>query len=154
MGVNRSVFYFDDSGSPSAGGNVGPLNVSSMSKLYLFRVRGSILGGWGSVPAGAANNNLTFMGIQWVSHGDSPVDLVSGANSANYLWVGQVQTDSTSTWAPTTGDGEFASWVPIDIEWRGQFPLGSDIDFYFSTAQTIGSGGTWAVSGNMEVNWT
>jgi len=152
--ATRAVLYFDNSGSPTGGHNVGPLNVASMTKLHALRVRGSVLGGFTNVAAGSANDNGVFMGAQWVTHGSSPLSVVTQSTVSNFLWVGQYQTDAVAIWAPTTGDGEFGSWVPINIDWQGQFPLGNDIDFYFSTGQTVGSGRTWAEAGNIEVLYT
>ena len=155
MGFSRALKYFNNAGSPTGDQAVGPLNVTSMSKLFAAKVTGSILGGYTSIPPGAATDNAVFIGVQWVSHGSTPLSVVTQSTSSNFLKVRQMsQENMVSTWAPDSGNAEFGIWSGIDLDWRGQLPLGSNIDFWFSMGQTIGTTFTWAAAGAIEIVYT
>jgi hypothetical protein len=154
--ANKSCYFFRTTGSPAATFNQGPWNVGNINKLFHVKLSGSIYAGYTTFPtAGLLIDNPSLWGVQMIAHGDTPLDLVSGAN--DYRWLGQGALDlgeETVAIDATITNIIYAIQASLAWEWSGQLPNGGvDVDFYLSVADAWGSAATWAVGGMLEVDW-
>jgi hypothetical protein len=73
-------------------------------------------------------------GLQWVAHGGTPVSLdTTTPSGGNWLSRGS-GTPNTEVYAPLieSTDYTYEFYIPIRMEWRGQFITTEEIDVYIS----------------------
>lgn len=153
--VNVSYYYFAEL-TANGGANYGPLNPGSITKLYRARCRGSIGGGWsGGFTTANPTYNSSFIGIQMVGHGDTPINIVTGSEDPQALVTYQIPVEAgLAVFAPDTDTFAGGTLWPIDLEWRGQQFVGANVDFYFSWGQPVSLGAEGRAYGALQVVWT
>jgi hypothetical protein len=139
MAINRASFNGNNYGSPESELQFGPYNLGSCTKL--LRVTASLTNSnvAGTYDVGQALTGPFIWGVQWVPHGNSPLSLPADAFEANFLWVRNIHTDGygTLTWAPSSDTAGSGTVDIATYEWRGQLPIGQDIDLYVTMADLV-----------------
>jgi hypothetical protein len=136
--------------------NQGPWNVGNINKLFHVKLSGNLFAGLASFPTSTFSfDNPTLWGVQMIAHGDTPLDLVSGAN--DYRWLGQGAPNlgpSTVVLDGTSTNFYYGVRASIAWDWFGQLPNGGvNVDFYLSFADAWSTGESFAVGGMLEVDW-
>lgn len=140
MGLNVASWYQDNLGSPSTTLQLGPFNLGTCSKM--LHISCGITVTTPGVTLGPANfllNGIVW-GMQWVDHDGSPVDLPFYAYTAGFFWAKMIGKDvfQSATWTPDTDNAAFLSANTEYYDWRGQKPMGGDIDLFVSAGATTG----------------
>lgn len=157
MSTSRSIFYFNAAISLSSGtANQGPWNISSLGKILRARSVGSFAAGADTIlPTYVAGSDVIF-GAQYGPAGYTPIDIVTGADSGQVLYVAQLNLGNLfPVWAPSSADAQGMFWIPLDNEWDGQLDVAASSDFYLSWGVPVGSDtATYNVAGTMEIMHT
>jgi len=141
MGLNQASFYGDNLGSPDTGHQYGPFNLGTCKKL-LHVVASLTTSYQGDALSNTAVLNFGIVwGVQWVPHGNSPLALPADAFEANFLWAEYAIKDTgvNVAWTPDTSPGAYIALTSVEEQWRGQYPIGQNIDLYLTTAYAISS---------------
>ena len=138
MGLNVASWYQDNLGSPSTTLQLGPFNLGDCSKLLHITCGITIsTPGLDLGPTNLLINGIVW-GMQWTAHGGGPAALPSEAFTEGFLWVKMIGRDifQSAAWTPDSDDAAFLSASREFYEWRGQKPIGGDIDLYVTAGIT------------------
>lgn len=150
-GINR--FYANTTGSPAFDFNQGPWHVPDLGKVLQVRFTGSFMVGLSSATeSGFLFDNPTVWGVQYVHHGDSPLDVTGNGDDSRWLWNEQMLIGDWFTQLDAS-ESTFNYGLQCRMEhtWNGQRPIGDDVDFYFSTKNPWYSGFSWNLGSTCEV---
>lgn len=149
----RSVFFFRTTGTYAASYDQGPWRVSGLAKLLRLKLTGSIFSGLTAETVSSfVLDDPICWGVQFGPHGYTPIDLVSGGDSDQWLRIGALEIGDYAQYLDsgiTTMD--YGISIKLDFEYRSQLPVNIDTDFYLSIKNPWGSGSTSAVGGMLEV---
>jgi len=154
MTLNYASFYGDNEGSPDTAHQYGPYNLGSCSKLLRVEAQLALtLITTGSQAPNVVQEFPCIWGVHWVAHGASPLALPAYAFDQQFLWAELAVPSGISnlSWDYTSPDGAVSIAYSSHAMWRGQRPIGEDIDLYLTTGSTLGSGGEFQGSFVMRV---
>lgn len=152
MPTTRHMLYFSDGVTFSSSKQYGPLNIGPTSKLFKAAVRGVIT--FPLATFGSASNlyNSTVWGIQWGAHGFTPLDPISGGDSASWLALEEhVPGEISVAWAPTTANAYSLTGGPLRLDWAGQLFVNENVDVYFSMTSQEPAVTSVAITCSLEV---
>jgi len=152
---NINSFVFRNTGTPSGSIQEGPFHVGTITRLVQVEVTGSMFFGPTTETVSTFHLDEPFVhGIQYGPHGYSPLTLYTSANDPGFLKLEGVQqapsaeiTDHAITTVDIWGVNR------LYFNFRGQFPIGFDVDMYYTLQDVWSSGGTIQVSGQVRVLW-
>lgn len=154
MTTSRSIFYFNETTSSlPTQVNQGPWNLSSLGKLLRVTTRGSIGQEAGSIsPTYQPINGLNW-GLQLGAHGYTPMNVVTGADSLDWLWTGEIDLGNLlPVWAPSSDDAQGFDVVSLTQTWAGQWDISASTDFYLSFGDPFSiTGGVYNFAGTVEI---
>jgi len=153
VALNRASFNGNNYGSPTSELQFGPYNLGSCTKL--LRVTASLVNTYltGDLVIGQAVVPALVWGVQWVPHGNSPLNLPASAFHASFLWAKIIHDDANIafTWSPSTDTAGNGSVDAVTEEWRGQLPIGMNIDLYVTAGYLLSGSFTFQGAHNMVV---
>lgn len=154
MSYNYASFYGDNTASPDTGHQFGPYNLGTCFKMLSVVCDLAI----SIVPSGPLNPDVVLesgdmWGVQWVTHGDSPLALPAFTYDQGFFWAESTWADSISNifWTPAADTGSASALRTIHQEWHGQLPINQDIDLYVTTSWMLSSTPDLAASFIMRV---
>lgn len=157
MSTSRNIYYFNANISFSGGSqNQGPWNISSLGKILRATARGSLAAGADNIPPTYVAGNAVIFGAQYGPAGYTPLDIVTGADSGQFLWVGQLDLgDLFPVWAPSSDTAQGMYWLSLLQQWNGQLDVAASSDFYLSWGIPFSPGSSvYNVAGTMEIMHT
>lgn len=140
MGLNVASWYEDNIGSPSTTLQLGPFNLGNCSKMLHISCGLTITTpGLNLGPTNSLLNGIVW-GMQYVAHLGSPVGLPFSAYTPGFFWAKMLGKDifQSAAWTPDTNTAAFLSANTEYYDWRGQQPIGGDIDLFVTAGPTGG----------------
>ena len=156
MGFNQASFYADNIGTTDTGHQYGPFNLGFCGKMLHIVASIEITGPGFTLGSTAFLQNGIVWGLQWTTHGGSPLALPANLFQTSFFWGRSVWHDSFSgvAWAPSTDTGAYLFQGQTSEDWRGNLPIFQNIDLYVTTGTTISSESPWYGSISMRVTNT
>lgn len=152
MAVSQHTLIVDNTSSPAATGQFGPLNVTVSNNLLRVRAVGSYISPAVTLTYPFTATNDTTWGVQYGPAGYTPKVLPANIDDPAWLVVNQRRDAPTNTaYAPSTATAVYQYSAGLDLEWNGQLGLYSSIDFYLTYGGSHGGGQTAVVAGTLQV---
>jgi len=109
MGWTRATVYPSTSSFSGAGQlNLGPYYIPSPAALLRVEVHGKANFQGATIASNGVEANYPLWGVQWVTHGSSPQDVVSSADDEHWLLREQLGSDETRfAWEPTSSNAAY-----------------------------------------------
>lgn len=154
----KTLFYFDNTwvGAVTQR-DVGPLSPGPVNRVFQAKCRGEIsFQSFTAVTPFTTENDIIW-GLQWVSHGASPEDVLTSADDDHWFFrhALTLTTDVSRAWAATSTSGVIQGTDPLVDQYRGQSIKPADnIDLYVSLKAGFGIVSTqFTVLGAVEFAW-
>lgn len=124
--------FFNSQGTTYGSGTLGPMTIT-LDKLLQVDAAFTIGFGPETLPNPTTQSSGLLWGCQWVPTGTTALDITSDFSSNNWLiWK---QTNNHTIAVGGDLSNVYSAWLydATDFErWRGQLPLYTTVDFYFS----------------------
>lgn len=153
--MNKSCNFFRTTGTIEATFNQGPWNIGTINKLLHVKLSGSIFAATTEyVTSTFYLDNPSLWGVEMIAHGDTPLDLVDGANDSRWIGQGAIQLfEDVIQVGGSETDFFYNIQTTLAWEWFGQVPVADDVDFYLAIANAWDTGAGWSVAGMLQVDW-
>ena len=143
--------------SPGGSAQFGPYeSAAAVSRLLRVRATFALTAPGVSLAPTAEVRDQVAWGVQFGTVDYSPLVLPADISGSNFLWSELLAGPTADAGAFVPSDSDFG-WVVTRVatrEWRGQLPVGVNVDFYVTAGLIVEDGQPFAAAITLEVDFS
>ena len=161
MTIKTKTGFVHDAVFGSTPVNEGPFPIPAPAKVTRIQFDGSVFfAPWNTGTATFTGlHTYVVAGWQWGVSGYTPLDVTNSTDrDADGRWLaykGLARDGAGMWWAPNTASNEVWECWPCHLEFFGNFPVASNLDFYLSHGrqQLVAGAPGWALEGVARITY-
>ena len=157
VSMNHQAWFGDNFASPSTTAQFGPFTTSGgVSRLIRVRATFALTAPGVDLAPTAQIRDQVAWGVQAYITGYTPLVLPADLGGFTFLWSELLAGDTAdgAAWSPPTSD---VGWMVTRVatrEWRGQEPVGPQVDFYVTAGSIAAGAAAFAGCFTLEVDYS
>lgn len=155
--IDHEAWFGDNFSSPATTFQLGPYTTfAGVARLLRVRATFALTAPGVDLAPTAQIRDQVAWGVQAYVSGYTPLVLPADLGGYTFLWSELLAGDTAdgAAWTPPTND---VGWMVTRVatrEWRGQLPVGHNIDFYVTAGAIAAGAASFAAGFTLETDYS